>query len=242
MSSWFTAAQLSFALFVAGVIAERVRALYFRDATSEEGLRWILRALEQGDRVGPRAWARARPRAHCGRVLACALEGEAASASALHDEHVTSVARSSERALTAEGADLPGALANADVLATGAVLMRVGEQDLRELLADLREEAIARLRFLRVAATLASTTGLLGGILRLARGPSIITGLAALKAGEPERLMVMEAIATMAIGVALSALCFQALALLRPAAQQLISQTLRVARAVSLREDAWLLG
>jgi hypothetical protein len=85
---------------------------------------------------------------------------------------------------------------------------------------------------LRVSATLASTTGLLGGILALARGSASSAGLWALSAGGAERHNLDEAIATMAIGVALSALCFQALALLRPAAQRLVTQTAHLARAV----------
>jgi hypothetical protein len=106
-----------------------------------------------------------------------------------------------------------------------------GELEDDALLLDLNDAATARLFFIRVSATLASTTGLLGGILALARGESG-SGLAALAMGGAERQNLDEALATMAIGVALSALCFQALALLRPAAQKLVAQTAQVARAL----------
>ena len=193
MPSWFQLAQLLFALLIAGVIAERVRALYWLEATSDEAVRWLVRSIAQDDIEAPRAWARARPRAHVARVIESAL---------VEDR----------------------------------------EHELRELLADLREEAVARLQLLRVAATLASTTGLLGGILSLAGGASQPAGLLALRAGEVERLAMAEALTTMAVGVALSALCFQALALLRPAAQKLIAQVHQVARAVSSRDKASMLG
>lgn len=101
-----------------------------------------------------------------------------------------------------------------------------------EVASELYEAASARLMLLRVSATLASTTGLLGGILALARGSASSAGLWALSAGGAERHNLDEAIATMAIGVALSALCFQALGLLRPAAQRLVMQTAQLARAL----------
>lgn len=107
-----------------------------------------------------------------------------------------------------------------------------GEGEVGECLIDLQAEAIARLRLIRVCATLASTLGLLGGILVLARGHGVDAGLAALKAGAAERSALDEAIATMAVGVATSAICFQALALLRPAAQKLLLQARQVARSL----------
>jgi hypothetical protein len=103
--------------------------------------------------------------------------------------------------------------------------------EMRELLADLRDESLARLGLLRASATLASTLGLLGGILTLARGTSHNAGLLALQAGAVERLTMDEAITTMAIGVGTSALCFQALALLRPAAEKHLAQARQLARA-----------
>lgn len=111
----------------------------------------------------------------------------------------------------------------------------VNDDRVGEVVADLQEEASARLRVLRVSATLASTMGLLGGILVLARGAEQ-AGLLALRRGGAERGAMAEAIATMAIGVATSALCFQALALLRPAAQRLLTQTRQVVRALGLTD------
>jgi hypothetical protein len=108
-----------------------------------------------------------------------------------------------------------------------------GADALNELLSDLLEEAGARLLALRVSATLASTTGLLGGILALARSDGQGAGLLALKAGAGARHNLSQAIVTMGIGVAVSAVCFQALALLRPAAKRLVTQDATLARAVA---------
>lgn len=176
--------QVAFALVVAGLIAERVRALCLYGAMSDEALRWVLRALERRDLEALRDWTRARPASYVARVLHAALETR-------------------------------------------------DDDSVGEVVADLQEEASARLRVLRVSATLASTMGLLGGILVLARGAEQ-SGLLALRAGGGERGAMTEAIATMAIGVATSALCFQSLALLRPAAQRLLAQTRQVVRALGL--------
>jgi len=172
---------MAFALFVAVVIAERLRALYLRVATSEDAMEWLTRSLKQGVVDAPLAWARRRPESYVARVLEAAF-GEDGS-----------------------------------------------QGEMAECLIDVRAEGSARLRMLRVCATLASTLGLLGGILVLAGGPRR-AGLEALKAGGAERAALSEAIATMALGVATSALCFQALALLRPAAQKAISQAQHIAR------------
>jgi hypothetical protein len=180
--SWFQLGQLAVALFLIVVIGRRVRALYYRDATSEETFRWLLRSLEQRDQDSARAWARARPHAQLARMI------ELASTSS----------------------------------------QPAGE--LRELIVDLREESTASLRLLRVAATLVSTLGLMGGILTLALGSSRHAGLMALQAGRAERMTMNEALATMAIGVATSALCFQALALLKPAAQRMMLQVRQLER------------
>lgn len=104
------------------------------------------------------------------------------------------------------------------------------DEERRDLSFELRDRASAHLRLLRVSATLASTLGLLGGILALARAD---TGLSALRAGGAQREALTEAIITMAIGVATSALCFQALALLRPAARKLLEQTRQIARLLA---------
>lgn len=175
MMSWFQLAQLGFAFFIAMVLGERIRALHWRLATSDEAVRWLLRELASGDRSAARAWADARPTTQAARLILAAGE-------------------------------------------------RADEGALRELLLDLREEATARLSLLRVAATLSSTLGLLGGILTLTHVMTPDAGLLALKAGAVERLIMEQAIATMAIGVGTSAACFQGLALLRPAAQKLIAQ------------------
>ncbi|MEY4512423.1 MAG: hypothetical protein RLZZ450_4545 [Pseudomonadota bacterium] len=182
MPSWFQLAQLAVALFLSIVIGRRVHALYYRDATSEEAFRWLLRTLQSGEREAARAWARARPRAQLARMI--------------------------ELAATSS---LPAA-------------------ELRELIIDLRDESTASLRMLRVSATLVSTLGLMGGILTLALGSSRHAGLMALQAGRVERMTMNEALATMAIGVATSALCFQAVALLRPAAQRAILQVRQLER------------
>jgi hypothetical protein len=100
-----------------------------------------------------------------------------------------------------------------------------------EAIADAREIATARLRLIRVSATMASTLGLLGGILMLAGMPLPNQGLLALASGALERARMDTAIATMAIGVGSSAFCFQALSILRIAARTLLTQAERVARA-----------
>ena len=115
-----------------------------------------------------------------------------------------------------------------------ALAQLVAGEDVRESLADAREIASARLRLLRVCATLASTLGLLGGILLLAGARLPDQGLLALEAGAVERARLDGAIATMAIGVASSAFCFQALAVLRRAAQKLLQQAEQIARARGL--------
>ncbi len=178
MPSGFQLGQLAFALFVAVLIAERVRVLYWRAPLSDAAQRWLLAALRTGDGDAVARLRTARPESHAARILADA------------------------------------------------------DGDVNELLGDLFEEARARLLALRVSATLASTTGLLGGILQLARGDGAEgAGLLALKAGAVAQARVSEAITTMAIGVAISAVCFQALSSLREAAKRLVAQDVTVARA-----------
>ncbi|MDB4975206.1 MAG: hypothetical protein JWN48_3547 [Myxococcaceae bacterium] len=185
MASWYQLAQLVFASFAVAMIAERVRALHWSLASSDEAIRWLVRELQQGGAEQALAWASARPMAQAARLI---------------------------RASESEGA-------------------REGE--LRELLIDLRDEATARLSLLRVSATLASTLGLLGGILMLTGALPPDAGLLALQAGAAERLSMQQAIATMAIGAGTSALCFQALALLRPAARRLIAQAQQIVAALA---------
>ena len=100
--------------------------------------------------------------------------------------------------------------------------------ELAELSFELSAEAIARLRALRVGATIASTLGLLVGIVRLRGGFAQPSGLLALEAGLTERMAVGDALYSMAIGVGTSAVCFYALSLLREAARFLIAQRTRV--------------
>ncbi|MDB4987963.1 MAG: hypothetical protein JWN04_3141 [Myxococcaceae bacterium] len=182
--SWYQLAQLAFVFAVLCVIAERVHALHWQLATTDETVRWLVRELSRAQPELPRAWARARPATQAARLIA-------------------------------EGID------------------KKEQGDLRELLLDLRDEATARLSLVRVAATLGSTLGLLGGILVLTGVMVPHAGLLALQAGAVERLSMTQAVATMAIGVATSALCFQALALLRPAAQRLVAQAQQLAVALA---------
>jgi len=109
------------------------------------------------------------------------------------------------------------------------------DEELAELVSGLREQSAAGLRLLRVGATIASSLGLLVGILCIQRGFGEPAGLLALEAGLPEKLAMSQALFAMAIGVATSAVCFYALSLLRPAAQALIAQS---ARAAHLVQDA----
>lgn len=102
--------------------------------------------------------------------------------------------------------------------------------ELAELSFDLSAEAIVRLRALRVGATIASTLGLLVGIVRLRGGFAPPRGLLALEAGLTEHMAVADALGSMAIGVGTSAVCFYALSLLREAARSLLAQRTRVER------------
>lgn len=170
---WFSWLQLGFALFVVGLVAERMRTLYWRQAISEQAFKQLLSDASLRAR-----WASER--------------GESALA----------------RALVAD--------------------------DAREGVADVREIASARLRLLRVCATLASTLGLLGGILLLAGAPMPGQGLLALQAGAVARARMDGAITTMAIGLGSSAFCFQALSVLRRAAQKQLHQAEQIARALGV--------
>jgi hypothetical protein len=103
---------------------------------------------------------------------------------------------------------------------------------LAELSFELSAEATARLRTLRVGATIASTLGLLVGIVRLRGGFAKPSGLLALEAGLTERMALSDALLSMAIGVGTSAVCFYALSLLGEAARALMAQRARVERAL----------
>jgi hypothetical protein len=116
------------------------------------------------------------------------------------------------------------------------------DEELEELLSRLRERALARLRLVRVGATLASSLGLMVGILCIQRGYSEPAGLLALEAGLPQKLAMSQALFAMGVGVATSGVCFYALSLFRPAAQALITQSARAAhlleRSLAARLDA----
>lgn len=103
--------------------------------------------------------------------------------------------------------------------------------EVSSLLSDLRYEASQRLGMLRVSATIASTTGLLGAILALSSGFSA-DGLVALKAGAMESAALRQSLLTMAIGVGLSGFCFYAFGLFRRAALDAVRDATRVARAL----------
>jgi hypothetical protein len=125
----------------------------------------------------------------------------------------------------------------------GAVLRAALEpdpdQELAEIVSWLHERSAARLRLVRVGATLASSLGLMTGILCIQRGFGEPAGLLALEAGLPQKLAMSQALFAMGIGVATSAVCFYALSLLKPAAQALIAQS---ARAAHLAQDALASG
>jgi hypothetical protein len=109
-----------------------------------------------------------------------------------------------------------------------------GEHDLPELLSELTERAVIRLRLLRVGATVASTSGLLVGIVRISGGYAAPSGLLALEAGLTERLTMSSALFSMAVGVGTSAVCFYATSLFRRAAQQLVAQSVRAAQLAKI--------
>jgi hypothetical protein len=106
-------------------------------------------------------------------------------------------------------------------------------EDTASTLQELRSAACARLSVLRTLATLCSTMGLLAGILALGRevAPEE-AGLLALKPGMVQRIALAQALRYMAAGVGLSGLAFYGLGRLRRAAQGLIRQDERLARAL----------
>lgn len=99
------------------------------------------------------------------------------------------------------------------------------EEAIGEEQSELAELVGRRLRFVRVGATLASTSGLLVGILRFREGSLAPAGLLALERGLPERIATSQALFAMAIGISTSAVCFYALSSLRRSAVQLLSQS-----------------
>jgi hypothetical protein len=105
------------------------------------------------------------------------------------------------------------------------------------LVADLAERVNARLLWLRVAATLSSTLGLLGGVLAIARGFGPAQGLVALESGLAERLAMDQALTSMALGVGTAAVCFYGLSRLRPAARQLVAQARSLSHLLPITTD-----
>lgn len=102
------------------------------------------------------------------------------------------------------------------------------------MLIDLFEEAGSRLGLLRLSATLASTFGLLGGILTIRAGFGADVGLLALQAGLAERTALGRALMTMAIGVGTAAFAFAAHAAIRRASTRAYVQAQRIDRAVAV--------
>jgi hypothetical protein len=204
-----TLLQLGFSAALLGAIIERANFLLLTAPLSRRGLDFVLRALERAEVDALRAFADGTSRTHVGRVLRLAFTPGASESEFCSRAEPRA---STSRAVSASSENSEAALA--------------------ELSFDLAAEAIARLRALRVGATIASTLGLLIGIVRLRGGFSEPPGLLALEAGLTERLAVADALLSMAIGVGSSAVCFYALSVLGRAAQGLITQRARVENAL----------
>jgi biopolymer transport protein ExbB/TolQ len=101
--------------------------------------------------------------------------------------------------------------------------------DSAALLSELSHRTHERLLALRVAATLSSTLGLLGGVVAIARGMGGSPGLLGLQAGLAERLAMQDALLSMALGVGTAAVCFHALSRFRARARELVTQLRSVA-------------
>jgi hypothetical protein len=102
------------------------------------------------------------------------------------------------------------------------------------VLLDLFEEAGLRLGMLRLSATLASTLGLLGGILLIRSGFSADVGLLALEAGLAQRAALGRALLTMSVGVGTAAFAFAAHAAIRRASTAAYAQAQRIDRFLSV--------
>jgi biopolymer transport protein ExbB/TolQ len=96
-------------------------------------------------------------------------------------------------------------------------------------LTELSHKPLERLLALRVAATLSSTLGLLGGVVSIARGMGGGSGLVALEEGLAQRVAMHEALSSMALGVGTAAVCFYAVSRLRRRATELVTQLRSVA-------------
>ncbi|HEX6243312.1 MAG TPA: hypothetical protein VFZ61_20505 [Polyangiales bacterium] len=125
------------------------------------------------------------------------------------------------------------------LLRAGLVGSRQPDDDLSDLLFDLQARSLVRLRALRVGATIASTTGLLVGILRIRGGLGPDQGLLALEAGLAEKVALGQALSAMAIGIGTSAVCFYALGVLREAAKAVLTQGTKVAGVLRRGRGGW---
>ncbi len=102
---------------------------------------------------------------------------------------------------------------------------------------DLRYAAGRRLGVLRVAATMASVLGLLGGILAIRQGFDD-DSLLALQAGLAQKVALAHALESMALGVGTSAFCFFALGLFRRVARDVLRQATHIAHILSQQQLA----
>lgn len=185
MPDALTYLQLGLSAVLLAIIVERARYLLWLAPLSPEGLRFVLNALERGQRAALELWAREAPRTHVGKLLRAGLmeQGE-------------------------------------------------GEDDVSDTLFELQAQCSARLRVLRVGATIASTAGLMVGILRIRGGAGESAGLLALEAGLAEKVALGQALFSMAVGVATSAVCFYAVGVLREAARETMGQGAKVAEGL----------
>lgn len=69
MSRLYELGQVLFALAVMGLIAERVRALAYRAATSDRAMKWLADRLRAGDGDSAQAWARRVPESFVARLV-----------------------------------------------------------------------------------------------------------------------------------------------------------------------------
>lgn len=214
MPDALTFLQLGLSAVLLATIVERARYLFWLAPLSGEGLKHVLRAIEQGAWGDVEVWAREVPGSHVGQILRV-VRG-------------TSGERGAESASGEQGASSASGEHRAESV-SGAVER---EEALAELLFDLQARALARLRLLRVGATIASTVGLMIGILRIRGGVGAPAGLLALEAGLPEKIALGQALFSMGVGVATSAVCFYAVGVLRDGAREVLVQGTKVGDAV----------
>lgn len=85
------------------------------------------------------------------------------------------------------------------------------------------DQAVARLRAVRVFASLGSATGLLGAAIELGRLYGREYGLAALQAGRAEALAISSALLAVVVGTAVSLVCWTAFRILQKHAAAVIA-------------------